>query len=655
MNVIYSVKDYVSHVFQPDSSSGAIDVVAVQQADGSLRCSPFYVHFGPCNKVVTQDEKPLVTLEMNGQVVDGVRMKLDRTGEAYFVHQVHDLVDEHDYATSPLSSPSSSNGDAAELDVTDSFVAEDLNGLELEEDAGQGLRKWTWRRDARPIVQSKHDDAAQEEKWLPGLGESESMYFDAVDIEAAGREDGSYYNHPSMSLCGHLLDGAKEWEDIRRIFFEHLITFDVFRANSARILVDPSLRFFVDGKVVSYDADMQAYLASRVLFPYSQHLLVGASSAVNNDVSTKSQAVGVACRAKDQDDGDMCIESAFTSRSALGRGPIDLDSLGKVCSDDGASTQDTASVSSEPCFRKSLRPSQEELLAMGLRVGINEIAFVLTSRGTNEIARVTASLYLWPVTTKVVIAQIDGAISSRAATGSMFRRKDPAAMHSGAVGFYTKLVQNGYQVVYVTCRGLSQVNLLHTLLGKTTGDDGDMTLPTGPVLFSPDRLLPTSSLGVIDVQDFKVAALDALRSLFPRCLNPFYAAFGTTETDSIELTQAGVFPGKVFIVNPASGSLRHHSLTRFQESYESLVKRMDTMFPPVYSPMMQLTSTSQIGFQLAMQKLHQGVGNPTPGISLITNQERLVSDAVASLVRTRSFADEAYNDVNFWRIEPGIV
>ena len=75
MNVIYSVKDYVSHVFQQDSSSGAIDVVAVQQADGSLRCSPFYVHFGPYNKV-TQDKKPLVTLEINGQVVDGVRMKV---------------------------------------------------------------------------------------------------------------------------------------------------------------------------------------------------------------------------------------------------------------------------------------------------------------------------------------------------------------------------------------------------------------------------------------------------------------------------------------------------------------------------------------------------------------------------------------------------
>lgn len=48
MNVIYSVKDYVNAVLDlhQGADSGAIDVVAVQQDDGALRCSPFHVHFG---------------------------------------------------------------------------------------------------------------------------------------------------------------------------------------------------------------------------------------------------------------------------------------------------------------------------------------------------------------------------------------------------------------------------------------------------------------------------------------------------------------------------------------------------------------------------------------------------------------------------------
>jgi phosphatidate phosphatase PAH1 len=73
MNVIYSVKDYVSNVFHQDSGSGAIDVVAVQQPDGALRCSPFHVHFGSQHKA---KERQQVTLEVNGQAIDGVRMKV---------------------------------------------------------------------------------------------------------------------------------------------------------------------------------------------------------------------------------------------------------------------------------------------------------------------------------------------------------------------------------------------------------------------------------------------------------------------------------------------------------------------------------------------------------------------------------------------------
>lgn len=82
---------------------------------------------------------------------------------------------------------------------------------------------------------------------------SSSVYFDAVDIEAtaalsaAGAVD--YFDHPSMSLCGHLLDEAETEEDVHRIFSEHIVTFNFFRANPGTILSDPNLRFLVDGKL----------------------------------------------------------------------------------------------------------------------------------------------------------------------------------------------------------------------------------------------------------------------------------------------------------------------------------------------------------------------------------------------------------------------
>ncbi|CAI5741468.1 unnamed protein product [Hyaloperonospora brassicae] len=667
MNVLHSVKDYVTNVFnEHDSRAGAIDVVAVQQPDGSLLCSPFCVHFGPLHNNVKQDERRHVAVEVNGQVVDSVQLKVGVDGEAYFVHPVHDSVDEDDYVTSSalLSPDGSSVGDTSEVDASDSFVAND-NGFEPEEeDAEQGLRRWTWGSSMQPVAVSDTEGAVREDKWRPMLGESASMYFDAVDIEAADRDDvQNFCNHPSMSLCGHLLDEVKVEEDVHRVFTEHLVTFDVFRANAACILTDPRLRFFVDGKVALYDADMQAYLTSRVLFPYAHHLPVAASPrGVNKDTNvldtlTDLQVATAAGQVEVYDDGDKHTESAFTARAVLVREPVALASSDKVCSDDGASTQDTASVTSESYCRQSLRPTQEELLAMGLRVGTNEIAFVLRSlHAANEVTRVTANVYLWPVTAKIVIAQIDGAISSRAATGSMFKRRDPAAMHPGAVEFYANLVQSGYQVVYVTCRGLSQTKLIDTLLSrKKIGEDGErMALPMGPVLFAPDCFLTTrSTKKTMDTSAFQVDALDALRSLFPRCVNPFYAAFGTTRADSSVFSQLGVFAGKVFIVDATSGRLRHNYLMDFQESYESLVHRMDTMFPPVYSPMIQISNSVQLSAELAMEPLQRM--STHLGASLIKNKERFVSDAVASLVRTRSLADEAFNDVNFWRIEPGIV
>ncbi|KAG7385284.1 Nuclear elongation and deformation protein 1 [Phytophthora pseudosyringae] len=641
MNVLFSVKDYVSNVFHQDAGSGAIDVVAVQQADGSLRCSPFHVHFGSPQKLKAED-KQQVALEVNGRVVDGVRMKLGAAGEAYFVHQVQEPVDEKDYLASPLPSPMSSLEERGRGPLEPEEEEHAAQGQD-----GKGSDRLTWGWGSLPSLRpgNEADD-------LPSMVKSASVYFDAVDVDAltaaaaadAG-EDVDYYNHPSMSLCGQLLDEAEAEEDVHRIFSEHVVTFDLFRANPASILANPELRFSVDGKVSSYDADMQAYLVSRVLFPYSQHLPVGSAPCASGDkkMADTPSEVGATGAPRTANAAKTRDESAKMPGSTL-------DPLEEGLSDDGGSTQDTASLSSEPYYKKSLKPTQEELLEMGLRVGMNDIAFVLRSHGAGDVARVRAKLYLWPVTAKVVIAHIDGAISSSAATGSMFKPRDPAAMHLGAVEFYSKLARNGYRVVYVTCRGLSQANLLHTLVHNNAGVDGEIALPMGPVLLSPDRLLATSSNDMIDAQDFKVAALDALRSLFPREVNPFYAAFGTTQTDTVVFTQVGVFSGKVFIVDPTDGSLRHQSMMGFHESYTSLLGRMDAMFPPIYSATTQAPISPQRRTQFVMPMLQSVPSNlsTTPRVTLAEVEEQLVSEAV----RTRSLADEAYNDINFWRIAP---
>ncbi|CAI5727432.1 unnamed protein product [Peronospora farinosa] len=652
MNVIYSVKDYVSNVFHQDSGSGASDVVVVQQSDGLLHCSPFHVHFGSLHKL-----KPIgkqqVTLEVNGHVVDGVRMKIDAAGEVYFVHQVNEPVDEQDYSSLP--SPSSSIGDMDKLVQNDSFVAKE-NALEPqdEEDVACHGQRQLQGLDTLPSV---NEVTASEDEDLPRMVKCASVYFDAVDTEATMAADGNYvayYDHPIMSLCGHLLDEAETKQDVHRIFSEHIVTYDLFRANSASILANPELRFLVDGNVTSYDRDMQAYLVSRVLFPYSQHLSVGTSLSGNGDKTDVSMEL----QTGDAKSGVMTRkeDSVFSfSHSALGLGPVTLERLDEDCSDDAGSTQDTASITSECYYKKSLKPTQEELLEMDLRFSTNDIAFVLQSYGVGEVARVMANLYLWPVTTKIVIVQIDGAIISSGATGRMFKRRDLASMHPGAAAFYSKLARNGYRVVYVTSHGISQAKLHQILRQNSAGDAEDITLPMGPVLLSPDRLLASDSNEITDTQGLMIAALDGLRSLFPRCVNPFYAAFGITQADSVVFKQVGVFSGKVFIIDPIDGSLRHHSLMGFHESYTSLLDRMDAMFPPIYSQTTQVPSSSQRSAQSVVGTLQPVPSNLSTSAYLVKDEAQFAFEADAPSVCTRSLTDEAYNDVNFWRLKPGNV
>ncbi|KAI9910230.1 hypothetical protein PsorP6_010505 [Peronosclerospora sorghi] len=263
---------------------------------------------------------------------------------------------------------------------------------------------------------------------------------------------------------------------------------------------------------------------------------------------------------------------------------------------------------------------------MDLHSDMNELVFFLQSQDpVEEVACVTATLYVWPVHAKVVIAHMDGAILSCATTGRMFKRRGPDAMHSGAVDFYAKLAQNSYHVVYVTCHGLAQANVLRTRFRSNVRDKGEASLPMGPVLHSPERLLSTASLD--DAQDVNMAALDAVRSLFPRCVSPFYASFSTTQAASIVFTKMGVISGKVFMVDPNHGSLHHQSIGGFRESYTSLLDRMDRMFPTIYS----LTCTE-----------HEAVRSSCSTTSRASlKDEHFVSEPVRLIGCSQDFADEA--------------
>lgn len=107
MQYVRSLSGSVSKTWNsinPATLSGAIDVIVVEQEDGSLACSPFHVRFGKFSLLRPYEKK--VEFKVNDQRRD-FPMKLGEGGEAFFVFETSSSVPEA-LQTSPLVSPATS-------------------------------------------------------------------------------------------------------------------------------------------------------------------------------------------------------------------------------------------------------------------------------------------------------------------------------------------------------------------------------------------------------------------------------------------------------------------------------------------------------------------------------------------------------------------
>lgn len=107
MQYVRSISGTVSKTWNsinPGTLSGAIDVIVVEQEDGTLACSPFHVRFGKYQILRPSDKK--VEFAVNG-IKQDYPMKLGDGGEAFFIFETSERVPEA-WQTSPLASPSAS-------------------------------------------------------------------------------------------------------------------------------------------------------------------------------------------------------------------------------------------------------------------------------------------------------------------------------------------------------------------------------------------------------------------------------------------------------------------------------------------------------------------------------------------------------------------
>ncbi|KAL8694588.1 MAG: hypothetical protein Q9218_000770 [Villophora microphyllina] len=161
MQYVRSIGGSVSKTWNsinPATLSGAIDVIVVEQEDGSLACSPFHVRFGKFSLLRPFEKK--VEFKVNN-VKQNYAMKLGEGGEAFFVFETSDQIPES-LQTSPVVSPAASPQPLGQDAATSSSLLEpeflDIN-VDPASDHNANFKRRTLSRPSLAVNQRAQSDS----------------------------------------------------------------------------------------------------------------------------------------------------------------------------------------------------------------------------------------------------------------------------------------------------------------------------------------------------------------------------------------------------------------------------------------------------------------------------------------------------------------
>ncbi|KPI85616.1 putative lipin [Leptomonas seymouri] len=237
----------------------------------------------------------------------------------------------------------------------------------------------------------------------------------------------------------------------------------------------------------------------------------------------------------------------------------------------------TASATGGPYFTRTLIPVEADLWKLRLKDGCNKVRY-LARKDKGEVVSISCNIFLWNWTDRLVVSDVDGTITKSDLWGHFYAMlgKGGDWTHPGICNLYTKISLNGYRMVYLTARSVSQINQTKSYL-FTLQQDG-VGLPLGPVLTAPQRFFTALTQEVSKQSHvFKIACLTSVRAAFPVHTKPFFAGFGNRYNDVISYDAVSIPTHKIFIIDPSS--VLHVCLVK--QTYRDLGHLVDVTFPPL--------------------------------------------------------------------------
>lgn len=137
-------------------------------------------------------------------------------------------------------------------------------------------------------------------------------------------------------------------------------------------------------------------------------------------------------------------------------------------------------------------------------------------------------------------------------------------------------------MIYLSSRAIGQAGPTRSYVKRLKQKDGS-SLPPGPVLMSPDRLLKSFTREIIfrRPNELKVKLLGDVCACFPFDSVPVWAGFGNRNTDVIAYREIGIPGSRIFTVD-SRGAVHSSDPTSPRSdtsSYKKMAAEVNSVFP----------------------------------------------------------------------------
>lgn len=564
MNYVRSLSGSVSNAWNsinPATLSGAIDVIVVEQEDGSLACSPFHIRFGKFSLLRPYEKK--VEFRVNGQKQE-FPMKLGEGGEAFFVFETNESVPEA-LQTSPLVSPAtspelrSSPPEAPALQEPEPFELEGgpEDGPEFKQrphskstsegipfpadfnraksDIGRlsplshspGIPIEPFKRpssadlsrlNAPKLERTATDSAilAVKAAMSTSLNSSEALppSMQRPTLSMRAKTDRSTSPGPPNSE-----DAKTRAMNLSKKLWTSNISNQV--TDSGDLMLDMTGYKSSDGEALQAEAIARQLLSEEFDGPYDIGALIGADEKGNVWIYSSEEAKEAANKRASEGGlggfhpaasySDNISDPGYHSDDARSDSNVDYVSSSHNRRDsDSAVGLSSPSSAGDPNknYAKTLRLTSEQLKTMDLRSGANQMAFTVNR------ATCTAVLWYWQHDVPILISDIDGTITKSDVLGHVLNSIGRDWTHQGVAKLYTEIAANGYNFLYLTSRSVGQADTTRAYLDGVVQEG--YKLPKGPVILSPDRTIAAlrREIYLRKPEIFKMACLRDIMALF---------------------------------------------------------------------------------------------------------------------------------------------